>query len=330
MVMKAKVEAFGEGATSLIAADSYRFVSDEPPSLGGKGMGPNPLSLLLGSLVGCTQFTASMIANELKLGGGVDAVSWAASGEYNLQGVRGTEEGVDARFTRISLQGTVETGMSQQDLDQVARLVDKRCIIAATLKASGLDLQLQLKKGQVDHESEPARALRELQQQQGSSTGQVKGDPGRDGDAPRFAGTAGQGRASAHGFSTLSRSFHTSPSWHQGKDGEDVAREHLNAAETPQLQKDRSSSQSDSTEGSAYSNRDDPRAQASQPVDGKSDEQIVKEQGAGTTVHPGAAGNVEGGEPMKEGGSQAPGYADRAADSKDGESPLGDRPVGEE
>lgn len=51
--------------------------------------------------------------------------------------MRGTEEGVDARFTRISLQGTVETGMSQQDLDQVARLVDKRCIIAATLKASG-------------------------------------------------------------------------------------------------------------------------------------------------------------------------------------------------
>lgn len=43
-----------------------------------------------------------------------------------------------------------------------------------TLDPAGLDLDLQLKKGQVDHQSEPARALRELQQQKGSSTGEPR------------------------------------------------------------------------------------------------------------------------------------------------------------
>ncbi len=81
---------------------------DEPVKLGGKGLGefnrvcaasvdgismkgrtqrvtplpstgPNPLSLLLGSLVGCTQYTCSMIAKEMKLGG-LGAVAWSAAG----------------------------------------------------------------------------------------------------------------------------------------------------------------------------------------------------------------------------------------------------------
>jgi len=53
----------------------------------------------------------------------------------------------------------------------------------------------------------------------------VKGEPGRSADAPQFAGTAGQGRASARGFSTLSlagtrRAFTTTSRLHQEGKGE--------------------------------------------------------------------------------------------------------------
>ena len=41
--------------------------------------GPNPLTMLLGSLVGCTQYTAGTIAKELKLGS-LEAVAWTAAG----------------------------------------------------------------------------------------------------------------------------------------------------------------------------------------------------------------------------------------------------------
>jgi hypothetical protein len=125
----ASVEGYGEGATTLVSKEQFRFLVDEPPKLGGKGMGtlpllvgaswswrpqpplarcclcnsnksphklaakrplprqsaewsagPNPLTVLLGSLVGCTQYTASMISQELKLGS-LEGVVWKAAGE---------------------------------------------------------------------------------------------------------------------------------------------------------------------------------------------------------------------------------------------------------
>lgn len=134
--------------------------------------------------------------------------------------------------------------------------------MAATLKASGLDMRLRMKKGVVDHECEPACALHQLEEQGGGATGeatlyghdrmavsrqqrpgrsqlaqsgrrlplalvcagQVKGDPGRDADAPQFAGAEGQGRASARGFASMARrGLHSSASWGQGEHGGDYA-----------------------------------------------------------------------------------------------------------
>ena len=53
--------------------------------------------------------------------------------------------------------------------------IDRRCIVASTLKASGLDMQLSLKKGSVDHNCEPACALHELEAQQGQLEGGATG-----------------------------------------------------------------------------------------------------------------------------------------------------------
>lgn len=210
------MSAYGEGATALVSKERFRFLVDEPPKLGGKGLGagsaacmlrapssasapsvvsplppqaarklaprssasrwtrvvspplphtpagPNPLSLLLGSLVGCTQFTCDMLAREAGHAQGIGAAQWTASGaarppqrslllrlaacpsrraarqalspishtqprpstnagEYDLRGVRGGAEGVDARFRRVRLEGTFDTdSLSQADLDRIA------------------------------------------------------------------------------------------------------------------------------------------------------------------------------------------------------------------
>ena len=39
----ASVEGYGEGATTLVSKEQFRFLVDEPPKLGGKGMGALPL-----------------------------------------------------------------------------------------------------------------------------------------------------------------------------------------------------------------------------------------------------------------------------------------------
>lgn len=183
---------YGEGATSLLSKESFKFIVDEPPKLGGKGMGeakawvrllrrvgdsstgvndrspplpgwvpgPNPLTYFLGSLVGCTQYTMTMVGKEMKVPE-LSRVTWSASGEYvgwnagelgaalpcqpanalplrryDLRGVRG-EAGTDARFQKVALTGTVDTEASQEDLDRIQGEVERRCIIAATCAASG-------------------------------------------------------------------------------------------------------------------------------------------------------------------------------------------------
>ena len=36
------MEGYGEGATTLVSKEQFRFLVDEPPKLGGKGMGALP------------------------------------------------------------------------------------------------------------------------------------------------------------------------------------------------------------------------------------------------------------------------------------------------
>lgn len=45
-----------------IKAGQHRWVSDEPPALGGQNAGPAPYDLLLGSLGACTAITLRMYA----------------------------------------------------------------------------------------------------------------------------------------------------------------------------------------------------------------------------------------------------------------------------
>jgi hypothetical protein len=111
-----------------------------------------------------------------------------------------------------------------------------------------------LKKGSVDHDCQPACELHALEND-GNTTGKVKGNPGKQADSPQFAGTGGKNNGVPK-----SRGFHTVSSvW--GKDGEEIAREHLHAEEEPQIQKETSEKGSPQTAGGAYASRDSPRAQ---------------------------------------------------------------------
>lgn len=47
----------------------------------------------------------------------------ARAGEYDLQGVKGSNPGIDARFRRVAVEGTVDGPLSQADLDRIAEQV---------------------------------------------------------------------------------------------------------------------------------------------------------------------------------------------------------------
>jgi len=303
-IMKAAAEAYSEGPTTLVKQGAFSFVVDEPPKLGGKGIGANPLTHLLGSLMACTSYTATMIINELKLPK-FNRAAWSASGEYDLRGLQSVNSDVDARFSKISLKGVVNTDASEEDLDTIRNQIEKRCIVAATLGASAVEMDFKLEKGQVDHDCQPACEFHSFQK---GVTGKVNGNPGSEADSPQFAGTAGQGKAKT---AASARGYHTQSSVFWAANGEDVAREHLDPnKQEPQVQKEQSEQGAEETRGGAYASRDSPRAQASPPTEGKSDEQLVAEQTAGAKTHP---SGHETGKSEEKGGSEPvtspPGFA---------------------
>jgi hypothetical protein len=243
--MQASVEAYSEGTTTLVQhpSNTYRFIIDEPEQLGGRGLGPNPITMLLGSLLGCSQYTASTLAKEQRMAP-LECVSWSAQTEYDLQGVVSNSGGGDgngdksdstastttqnqsAKLQSVRVRGTVDTNSSQQDLDALTTMMIGRNIIAATLQAAGAHLDIKLQKGQVDHECQPACELHHFmnQNKEGGGDGEegvfVTGVGGpnvdRQGDSPQQSSSSKKASVSvdAPSHATISsnkRGMHTSP-----------------------------------------------------------------------------------------------------------------------
>jgi uncharacterized OsmC-like protein len=275
-LMTATAEAYAEGPTTLVRHGAFKFIVDEPPKLGGLGLGANPLTHFLGALAACTSYTLAMVTNEMKLPP-VNRATWTAAGQYDLRGLQGkSESGTDARFRSIELSGVLDTGMSQEDLDKIRDHIERRCIIAATCAASGMDLKVELKRGAVAHDCQPACELHDLEKQQGVTGKAEGGKEAAQADAPRAAAAGGGGGV---------RGLHTAAALGMAN-GEDVAREHLGADKEPQIKKETSEQGAPETAGGAYASRDSPRAQAAPPTEGKSDEELVREQVAGAVIKP--------------------------------------------
>eukprot|EP00887_Chlorella_sp_A99_P007486 scaffold2.g7486.t1 len=188
-LMQVTADAYSEGPTTLVSKDAFQFIVDEPRSIGG---GPNPLTLLLGGLAGCTAFTARMIAKERGLPE-LRRVQWSAAGQFDLAGVSsgGRGGGADARIQRVELRGTADTDASAEELRRVAAEVEGRCVVAATLRASGVQLTLDLQKGSVAHDCRPACQLHDLEAAAAGGadvTGTAAQGRAPEGDAPRAAG----------------------------------------------------------------------------------------------------------------------------------------------
>lgn len=58
--VKAKIEK--EKYRTVVMSDSHHFVADEPMSVGGKDLGPNPGELLTAALASCSAITIKMYA----------------------------------------------------------------------------------------------------------------------------------------------------------------------------------------------------------------------------------------------------------------------------
>jgi len=73
-----------KGFLSEVNVRNFKFVSDEPESLGGEDTGPNPVEYVLGALAACQEIVIKAHAGQLGIN--LKSVSVKASGDVNLEG----------------------------------------------------------------------------------------------------------------------------------------------------------------------------------------------------------------------------------------------------
>lgn len=98
---------------------------------GGPGAAACSGDLLLGALAACSQLTAQAVAENF----GVDAdINVEASGDLDLRGTMGIDEGVPVGFEDIRLDVTVDGDIDEETQAALQKYTERYCVVYQTLE----------------------------------------------------------------------------------------------------------------------------------------------------------------------------------------------------
>ena len=126
-----------------VSARDFKWLVDEPPSLGGGDIGPNPVEYVLGALLGCLNVVVHLVAKEK----GVVLTSFTASatGELDPTKFLGKNMDVRAGYSEIEIKIEVESEADQATLDEIIAIAESRCPVSDNL-ANATPLTITLLK----------------------------------------------------------------------------------------------------------------------------------------------------------------------------------------
>lgn len=133
------------GLHSEVETRDFIFTVDEPKSLGGQDLGPNPVELILAAIASCQEITYRLYAD--RLGIPLKGVSVSVKGDIDLRGLFALDPGVRPGLRGLDIQVDLNSPASQAELDRLKRTVDTHCpvldiirnatpVIARTLRQS--------------------------------------------------------------------------------------------------------------------------------------------------------------------------------------------------
>jgi uncharacterized OsmC-like protein len=127
------------------------IVMDVPTAMGGKGLGPEPVELLLASLCGCKEVTALFVGRNMKPPVVIEKIEFDIHAERDQLGVLSLpltkkHELPPTRLNRIWGTALVYTSSTQDEISFLAGEVKKRCPVANMVELSGCELDISFKK----------------------------------------------------------------------------------------------------------------------------------------------------------------------------------------
>ena len=134
---------------SVITDTGFTIQTDTPVKMGGSNSAPQPIELLLSSLLGCKQATAMFVARHMTPRMHIDRIEFKLHAERDQRGavtlplhdIKHVQDTFPARLSHITGSATVflrpGTIATQTQIDELERQVSLRCPVASMIRLSG-------------------------------------------------------------------------------------------------------------------------------------------------------------------------------------------------
>ncbi|KTG31007.1 OsmC family protein [Haloferax profundi] len=114
-----------------ISTRDFEFVVDEPATLGGTDVGPNPVEYLLGALAGCMNVTAHQVAREMDLD--VRDLEINIAGDLDPAKFMGMSDEHRAGYEEIRVDISADVDASDETIQTWLSTVEERCPVSDNL-----------------------------------------------------------------------------------------------------------------------------------------------------------------------------------------------------
>jgi uncharacterized OsmC-like protein len=111
--------------------NKFTINMDEPTSLGGEDTGPNPVEVVLASLVGCLGIVIAVVAKEKNIP--LETVEISTEGDLDPRGFMG-DHSVRAGFEEVRAKIKITAPIEKGKLEELFKEVERRCPVSDIIK----------------------------------------------------------------------------------------------------------------------------------------------------------------------------------------------------
>ena len=108
---------YGAGQEDTSRTQAFEVTNGEPPVLLGNNEGANPVEFLLHALAGCV--TTTFVLHAMARGIPIKELATELTGNIDLQGLLGLDDGVPAGYEQIDIKMHVKADCSDEELDDL-------------------------------------------------------------------------------------------------------------------------------------------------------------------------------------------------------------------
>jgi uncharacterized OsmC-like protein len=120
-----------KGYETWITIRNFKLTVDEPPSLGGTDLGPNPVEVVLAALGACQEIVYSTYA--AILGIPIDSLSIKVSGTLDPRGFFGVAD-VPAGFEGVEYEVDLSSSSPVEKIRELVQVVNQHCPVLDILQ----------------------------------------------------------------------------------------------------------------------------------------------------------------------------------------------------